>query len=48
MEGGACGTARPVLSDVMMPVLDGFGLLARIKNDAHTRGAGDPALCACR
>lgn len=26
-----------VLSDVMMPVLDGFGLLARIKNDAHTR-----------
>jgi signal transduction histidine kinase/two-component SAPR family response regulator len=36
----AAGRARPdlIVADVMMPVLDGFGLLQRIRDDDATRG----------
>ena len=37
-----------VLSDVMMPRLDGFGLLQALRNDSQSpRRAGHPAVCPC-
>jgi hypothetical protein len=37
-----------VLADVMMPQLDGFGLLRAIREDSALQHAGDPGFCASR